>query len=453
MVLQNSGVLPFPRPNRASNKSKARKINFTQTRVEALRYSGSGREPEYIYDKGKPGLAIRLTAGGAKTYVFVGRLHGKVAPRFPLGRVKSVTLAKARGAIDKIRGDAALGIDVIAERKALRKQELEHKTLDQAFAEFIASERHRPKTARDYKSLWAIYVAHKLGRKTVKDITNEDMRKLHADTAAAVVVRVKEKAKDRAARMRAERAASQDESAASRLQVPMVSDAWKGHRTANKIVALLRAVLASAGRKADNPAGEVILFRQSPRRRRLSDEEAARFRKALESFEEEWRDFFTLSLLTGMRRQSLVAMRWTDVDLDRERWIVPATWSKHGDEMVIPLTREAVTLLAEMKKRRGTSPWVFPSGKSKSGHIEEPRKARERLLKAAGIENLWLHDLRRTFGSRLAETQASGPVIAAAMGHKSLQSARSYLHLQVDTVRDAMERASIKIGSADNAKA
>jgi integrase len=68
------------------------------------------------------------------------------------------------------------------------------------------------------------------------------------------------------------------------------------------------------------------------------------------------------------------------------------------------------------------------------------------LLKAAGIENLWLHDLRRTFGSRLAETDASGAVIAAAMGHKSLQSARSYLHLQVDAVRDAMERAATNKG-------
>ena len=103
MVLQNSGVLPFPRLNRASNKSKAKRISFTQTRVEALCHSGSGPGPEYVYDKGKPGLAIRLTASGVNTYVFVGRLHGKVSPRFLLGRVKSISLAKARGAVDKIR--------------------------------------------------------------------------------------------------------------------------------------------------------------------------------------------------------------------------------------------------------------------------------------------------------------------------------------------------------------
>lgn len=413
IVLQSSGVLSSPRPDRASNKSKAKRISFTQTRVEALRHSGSKPEPEYVYDKGKPGLAIRLTAGGARTYVFVGRLHGRVAPRFPLGRVGSLSLAKARAAVDKIRGDAALGIDVIAERKALRKRESERKTLDQAFAEFVAGGRHKPKTARDYRILWALHVTGKFSSKSVKDLTAEDIKKLHANTAVAVVARTKEKSKDRAARARAKQAASQAECAAFRPQDPMVSDAWNGHRTANKTIALLRAVLAFAGRKADNPASEVTLFRQSPRRRRLSDEEAERFRKALEDFEVGWRDFFTLSLLTGMRRQSLVAMRWADVDLDRARWIVPATWSKHADEMVIPLTREAVTLLAEMKKRHGPSPWVFPSGKSKSGHIEEPRKARERLLKAAGIENLWLHDLRRTFGSRLAETQASGAVIAA----------------------------------------
>src|SRR5439155_4513377 len=132
MVLQRSGVISFSRSNRASNRSKAKKVSFTQTRVEAIRHSGRGPKSEYIYDKKKPGLAIRLTAKDVRTYVFVGRLHGKLAPRFPLGRVGSLTLTKARAAIDKIRGDAALGIDVVAQRKALRKLEAEQKTLDQA---------------------------------------------------------------------------------------------------------------------------------------------------------------------------------------------------------------------------------------------------------------------------------------------------------------------------------
>jgi hypothetical protein len=88
MVLQNSNVVAFPRQVRPSTKAKARKIRFTQTKIEALRHGGGS--PEYLYDLGKPGLAIRLTPG-ARTFVFVGRLHGKVT-RITLGRVEALPL-------------------------------------------------------------------------------------------------------------------------------------------------------------------------------------------------------------------------------------------------------------------------------------------------------------------------------------------------------------------------
>jgi integrase len=137
-------------------------------------------------------------------------------------------------------------------------------------------------------------------------------------------------------------------------------------------------------------------------------------------------------------------MRWDDVDLRRATWTIPGNWSKHGDEVLVPLTSDATALLSDMKTRRGAAGWVFPSSRSSSGHITEPKKAWTRLMKAAGIEGLTIHDLQRTFGSRLAESGASGAVIAAAMGHTSLQSAKPYLHLQVEIVREHMERARVK---------
>jgi integrase len=416
MVLQQSNVVPIAQSTRPSTRDKANKVKFTQAKVEGLRHGGA-HATQYIYDAGKPGLAVRLTSGGARTFVFVGRLHGKVA-RITLGRLEALSLAKARAAVDKIRGDVALGIDVLGQRKALRGEASEQKTLNEAFSDFIAGGRHKPKTMQDYRSLWSRYVEPRLGKKAINEVTAEDAQRLHAAAAASVAAGYKPKS-----------------SVADR----------RGHRTANKTAALLRAVLAFAGRKAENPAAEVVWFKQSPRRRRLGDEEASLFRQRLQDFEEPWRDFFTLLLITGVRRQSLLAMRWSDLEIERKRWVVPATWSKHGDEMVIPLTTEAAGLLSEMKQRRGPSPWVFPSTKAKSGHIEEPKTAWKRLLQTTKIDGLRLHDLRRTFGSRLAESGANGAVIAAAMGHKSLQSARSYLHLQVDAVREAAERAAIKI--------
>jgi Arm DNA-binding domain len=157
-----------------AGQHKARKIRFTQTKIEALRHGGGS--PEYVYDLEKPGLAIRLTPG-ARTFVFVGRLHGKVT-RITLGRVEALPLNKARSAIDKIRGDVALGLDVVAQRKSLRRATPARTTLDEAFGQFVAGNRHRPKTARDYRSLWALYVANGLGKKALETINGDDVNKL-----------------------------------------------------------------------------------------------------------------------------------------------------------------------------------------------------------------------------------------------------------------------------------
>ena len=142
MALQQANVLSFPSSIRPSTKEKARKTKFTQTKLEALRHHGGS--PEYVYDRDKPGLAVRLTSGGARTFVFVGRLHGTVT-RITLGRVEALPLNKARSAIDKIRGDVALGLDVVAQRKSLRRVEAARTTLDQAFGQFpqLGASRHR----------------------------------------------------------------------------------------------------------------------------------------------------------------------------------------------------------------------------------------------------------------------------------------------------------------------
>jgi hypothetical protein len=120
-----------------------------------------------------------------------------------------------------------------------------------------------------------------LGNKSIKDITTEDVRKIHAKVAAAASTRIRQRAQERTERKRRRVSGVAAKAAASKD--------WKGHRTANKVVALLRAILAFTGRRGENPAREVAWSKQSPRRRRLTDEEAQRFRKVLEGFEPAWR--------------------------------------------------------------------------------------------------------------------------------------------------------------------
>jgi integrase len=79
---------------------------------------------------------------------------------------------------------------------------------------------------------------------------------------------------------------------------------------------------------------------------------------------------------------------------------------------------------------------------SKLGHISGERKAWLRILDRAGLENVRIHDLRRTMGSWQARTGASMVIIGKSLGHKSHQATAVYARLDLDPVRQSMETAT-----------
>jgi integrase len=154
-----------------------------------------------------------------------------------------------------------------------------------------------------------------------------------------------------------------------------------------------------------------------------------------------WPDFISVALMTGARRGALQTMRWSDLHLDDNLWLVPATWSKNGKELAIALPGPAVEIL-RARQIEASSQWVWPSEAAKDGHVVEPRKALAKLLKEAGVSTkISPHDLRRTVGSRLAMSGANAATISAALGHLSPDSARAYVHLTTEPVRAALEKA------------
>ena len=71
-----------------------------------------------------------------------------------------------------------------------------------------------------------------------------------------------------------------------------------------------------------------------------------------------------------------------------------------------------------------------------------PEKPWKAFLGEASIEeNITLHDVRRTLGSNLAKSGAAAATISKALGHVSPQSARAYVHLDVEPARTAIDRA------------
>ena len=73
---------------------------------------------------------------------------------------------------------------------------------------------------------------------------------------------------------------------------------------------------------------------------------------------------------------------------------------------------------------------------------QTPKKAWARILAEAEIENLRIHDLRRTLGSYQAATGANGYIIGKSLGHRSQQSTAIYARLNLDPVRDSVNKAT-----------
>jgi integrase len=134
-------------------------------------------------------------------------------------------------------------------------------------------------------------------------------------------------------------------------------------------------------------------------------------------------------------------MRWQDLDLENGVWTVPATWSKNRRELAIPLTNEVVAILKRREHGASQAGWVWPSDASRSGHVVNPEKPWRRYLAAANIsEHTSLHDVRRTLGSNLAKSGVATALISKVLGHISPQSAKAYVHLDVEPAKAAIEK-------------
>lgn len=139
----------------------------------------------------------------------------------------------------------------------------------------------------------------------------------------------------------------------------------------------------------------------------------------------------------------MLSMRWADINLERREWRIADT--KNGEAQTVVLSPEVISLLSE---RNRSSEFTFP-GTGKHGHLVEPRKGWTRILRRAGIENLRIHDLRRTLGSWQAKAGASLVVIGKSLGHKCISTTAIYARLDIDPVRESVERAASAIMACD----
>lgn len=216
---------------------------------------------------------------------------------------------------------------------------------------------------------------------------------------------------------------------------------------ANRVLQFLSALFNRArglSYEGVNPTHGVKRFAETARDRFLRPDELPRFLAAVESEPSEvFRDFFMLCLFTGGRRSNVASMRWEDINLQAAVWRIPGDSFKTGKPTSVPLSEPALAILRRREADRGDCPYVLPSRRSDAEHITEPKKPWQRIRARAGLEDLTIHDLRRTLGSWQAAGGASMAVIGKSLGHRDGSAATMiYARMNLDPVRESVDRAT-----------
>lgn len=371
------------------------RIRFTKASLDALVNDSSAPRVVYYDDKAR-GLCV-MVAARTKTF-YVLRKHQGKTERILIGRYPDTTIEQARNRAGQINSE----LDAGKNRNDVKRQRRSELTLGELHV--IYMDRHARTRNRKPENAENNY------RRYLSEWNN---RKLSEIKRSDVQVHIAKLAKT-------------------------ISPA-----TANITLALLRAMFNRAIDwelfKSPNPTANIPKYPELSRDRFLYGDELERFLTALRELESAtMRDFFMMLLATGARKSNVAAMRWADINLHASVWRVPDT--KNGEPYQVALTNPAIEILKHRRKVE-MGQWVF-SGTSKSGHIEEPKKAWASLLKHAEIENLRMHDLRRTFGSFMAAQGASLQMIGKALGHKSQEATLIYARLNLDPVRQAVNAAA-----------
>ena len=367
---------------------------FTKTRLERLPIPAADRD--VYHDALTASLILRVTPNGQKSFCFYRKVKGRPV-RLLLGKFHEMTVEQARNACRVMAGNVAAGGDPAVERQAARHEQ----TVGGLWGYWLETHaKRRKKTWKEDERQYNAFLKAWAGRK-LSSIHKADVATLH------------------------NRVGQQN-----------------GPYAANRLLALVRAMFNKApdmGFVGSNPTAGIKKFPEAKRDRFLEgDELPAFFRSLLAEPNETLRDFFLVALLTGARRANVQTMAWSDVNLGAGVWRIPET--KSGEPVVVPLCSAAMAVLKTRVEATNGSPWVFPSY-GKTGHLTEPKSAWKRILDRAGLVDVRIHDLRRSFGSWQAMTGASLPIIGKSLGHKQASTTMIYARLDTDPVRLSAETA------------
>ena len=377
--------------------------------VTSLPYTGT--EPCIYW--GKRGFGVRVYANSKKKYVLSYRALGRKR-LLTLGDCDDVSFTRAEDLAGAYRLQVAGGADPILEKRlavtaqktAPAPEGIGRGNVNALCDAYLARHASKKRSGYSDKRLVERFVRPTWGKLKVKSICRAQVAMLHTQ----------------------------------------VSEKTPGQ--ANRLLSIIKTMWKKAGiwgfipESHPNPACGIPMNRETPRERFVRPSELAQLIAAVEQESDvRIRAALWLYLLTGARKSELLEATWANVDLDRRELRIPKP--KQGKPHIYPLSSLAMVVLKQLPRFEG-NPYLIPGDKM-GNHLVNISKAWTRVRCRAGLNDVWLHDLRRSVGSWLAMSGHSLLAIGKVLGHSSPRTTQIYARLVDEVPRLALESHAQKL--------
>lgn len=385
-------------------------IIFNQHNIDTLPIPDKGRT--FYYDAKEAKLYLQITSKGTKSFYLLSRI-GKKVERIKIGRYPDLKVEKARDLAKLLKAQIAQGNNP-TETKKEQEQEL---TFQQLYTEFLEN------YAKPHRRCW----------KNDKYVIEKHCQSLFPQKISSITSKV--------------------------VNELIQNLSTQSYNTANAVLERIRVLFNKATEwgfyHGENPTKGIKSFPKVKRDRFLHPDEVKDFMFLLGQEKEELQDLIHILLYTGARKGNVLAMEWSEIDFNLKLWRIPASKSKNKSVMIIPLLDEAIQIL-QKRKENSRSIYVFPSEKSsQSGHLTDFKKSwssfREKwfrfreekyhLPQKLSKSDFRIHDLRRSIASYQALSGSSLLIIGKSLGHQSTEATKIYASLQLEPVKQSMEKA------------
>ena len=423
--------------------------NFTAGRVAAFTCPPDKQQAIY-WDGKQPGFGLRVTANGARAYIFESRLKGRTV-RVTIGSPAAWTLDDARQRAAALMVLIDQGINPAEQRR--EQDEAKARAKAEREAAEAEEQRQREEQARRQSvtvaDAWAAYLADR--RPHWSDLHYRDHVNKARAGGEAYSRRTKKPATTKPGPLAAlmplalasldaatvEQWAATEGNArptSARLSWRLLAGFLNWCREQPHYAAIVPATNPAKTKRAREALGKPAVKSDVLTREQLkawfAAVQALKNKTAAAALQ--------VMLLTGARPGEVLALRWEDVNT---KWRGLTIRDKVEGERVIPLTPYVWHLLNPLPRGKG---WVFASSvkaEKSGGRIDSPNGLHSEACAAAGIDGLTLHGLRRSFASLTEWLEIPAGVVAQIQGHKpSATAEKHYKRRPLDLLRLHHER-------------